>query len=221
MSAWKTFVCVIAAAFTVSMPVRADRHTPLLPAAKMADNGMHAQTWLYRSSLDLRQDLTATAKQGKRLVIFWEQRDCAYCKPMYDVNLRIPRIVEKVTKNFNVIKLDIQGERAVTDLDGAILTEGQLARKFRIMYTPTLQFLPESMEKAAGRNIADSEVFRAETYFKPFHFNFIFHYVQTKGYESEPNFQRWLGDIGRGLDANGIEYDLWADALPPHLPDKY
>jgi len=221
MIAWKTFVWVIATALTVSMPVRADRHMPLLPAAKITDDGMYAQTWLYGSSMDLRKDLTATTKQGKRLVIFWEQKDCAYCKPMYDVNLRIPRIVEKVTKKFNVIKFDVKGERAVTDLDGTTLTEGELARKSRVMYTPTLQFLPESVEKAAGQNIGESEVFRAETYFKPFHFNFIFHYVQTKGYKSEPNFQRWLGNIGRGLEADGIKYDLWADALPPHLPDKY
>lgn len=221
MSAWKTLVWVFTAAMILSEPVRADRHTPQLPAAKPTDDGMYLPTWLYESSSDLRKDLAATAAQGKRLVIFWEQRDCVYCKPMYDVNLRIPRVVEKITKNFNVIKFDVQGGRAITDLDGTTLSEGELARKSRIVYTPTLQFLPESSETAAGRNIGESEVFRAETYFKPFHFNFIFHYVQTKGYEREPNFQRWLGDIGRGLEAAGIEYDLWADALPLHLPDQY
>ncbi len=221
MTAWKTIVFIAAVMVTVSGPARADRHMPTLPMPEMADDGMVAQKWLYKGSLDLRKDLAATVKEGRRLVIFWEQKDCLYCKPMYEINLRIPRIVEKITKNFNVVKLDIGGDREVTDLDGTVLAEKDLARKFKIFQTPTLQFLTESLEKAAGRNARESEVFRPEGYFKPFHFNFFFHYVQSKGYESQPSFQRWLGDIGKVLQAKNVKYDLWADALPPNLPNEF
>jgi len=221
MDAWKMFFFVIAVVLTASGPVRADGHTPTLPMAEIADDGMYAQKWLYKSSLDLRKDLATTTKERKRLVIFWEQKECLYCKPMYEINLRIPRIVEKITKNFNVVKLDIEGDRQVTDLDGTILAEKELARRSKIFYSPTLQFLAESLEKAAGRSAADSEVFRPEGYLKPFHFNFLFHYVQSKGYESQPSFQRWLGNIGKSMQAKGIQYDLWADALPPNLPKEY
>ena len=221
MSAWKIFVLIVVTTLSASALARAGQHEPALPAAKLTEDGMYAQTWLYESSFDLRKDLAATAKQGKRLVIFWEQNYCFNCKPLYEVNLRIPRIVEKITKNFNVIKLDILGERMVTDLDGTTLSEEKLAMKSDVAFTPTLQFLPESLQQAAGRNIKEAEVFRSEGYFKPFHFNFLFHYVQSKGYENQSEFQRWLGEIGRGLEAKGIEYDLWADALPPHLPKEY
>lgn len=212
---------VVAAILSASSVVRADQHVPLLPIAKLTGDGMYAQEWLYGSSLDLRKDLAATVAEGKRLVIFWEQKKCAYCAPMYEINLRIPRVVDKITNNFNVIKLDIEGKRTVIDLDGTSLTEVELARKSSIVFTPTIQFLPESLEMASGKSIQETEVFRSEGYFKPFHFYFLFHYVQSKGYVSQPHFQRWLGGIGRGMAEKGIEYDLWADALPLYLPKKY
>ena len=221
MTAWKTIVFIVAVMLTVSGPVRADRHMPTLPMTEIDDDGMYAQKWLYKSSLNLQADLAATERDSKRLVIFWEKRECPYCKTMYKVNLRILRVVEKIKKNFNVIKLDIWGDRKVTDLDGTVLAEKELAGKYEIRYTPTLQFLSESLEKAAGKNGKESKAFRFEGYFKPFHFYFLFHYVQSKGYESQPNFQRWLGDIGKGMQKKNIKYDLWADALPPNLPNEY
>lgn len=221
MAARKTIVFIAAVMLTAPGPVRADRHLPTLPIADIAADGMYAQKWLYKSSLNLKADLAATEKEGKRLVIFWEQRECSYCKPVYELNLRIPRMVEKIKNNFNVVKLDILGERKVTDLDGAVLAEKDLALKYKVRYTPTLQFMAESVAKAAGRDGGESDVFRPEGYFKPFHYYFLFHYVQSKGYESQPNFQRWLGEIGKGMQAKGITYDLWADGLPPKLPNEY
>ncbi len=221
MCLWKTMVLITMMLVLVSGLAWADRHTPTLPMPTRSNDGMYAQNWFYNSQLDLRADMASTAKDGKRLVIFWESRHCFNCKPMYEINLRIPRIIEKITRNFNVVKLDVFGDRQVTGLDGAVMSEMKLAQKYKITFTPTLQFLAESLDMAAGENGMESEVFRSEGYFKPFHFLFLFHYVQTKGYASEPNFQRWLGAIGRGMQQSNIEYDLWADALPANLPDRY
>ena len=221
MNAWKPIVFVAAILLTVSGPAQADRHMPTLPKPEMADDGMYAQKWLYKSSLNLQEDLAATQREGKRLVFLWEQPDCLYCQPMYEVNLRIPRLVDKIKNNFNVIRLDIWGDRKITDLDGTVLAEKELAGKYGIQYTPTLQFLPESLAKAAGKIGKELEVFRSEGYFKPFHFYFLFHYVQSKGYESQPSFQRWLSLIGKDMQAMNIKYDRWVDALPPDLPKKY
>lgn len=218
---WKINTIVAAVMLMTSESVRADRHLPTLPLAEMSADGIYTQKWLYESSLNLGKDLAATEQEGKRLVIFWEMKDCSDCKPMYEINLRIPQVVEKIKKDFNVIKLDIWGTRKVTDLDGTVLPEKELALKYKISFTPTLQFLAESLEKAAGKNGKESEVFRASGYFKPFHFYFLFHYVQSRGYASEPNFQRWLGNIGKGLQQKNIKYDLWADALPLNLPKQY
>jgi thioredoxin-related protein len=206
---------------TASVPLRADPNRPTLPMPELGADGLYAQVWLYKSSLDLRADLKASEKAGRRLAILWDQKDCGYCKTMHQVNLRIPRIIGKVTSGFNVVRLNIWGKRKVTDLDGSVVSEEELAVRNRISFAPALQFFPASLEKAAGKSLKDAEVFRSEGYFKPFHFNFLFHYVESKGYESEPNFQRWLGNIGRGLQAQGLHVDLWADALPADLPKKY
>jgi thioredoxin-related protein len=221
MGALRVIVSIAAFVSVAAGPVRAESNMPTLPAPQIADDGMYAEAWLYDSHLDLRKDLAATRKAGKRLVVLWEKKECGNCKPMHEVNLRIPRVVEKITKGFNVVRLDIWGDRKVTDLDGSVLAEKDLAEKNKITFTPTFQFLPESLDKAAGKSGKESEDFRIEGYFKPFHFYFLFHYVQTRGYESQPNFQRWLGTIGRALGEKNIHYDLWADSLPAKLPDVY
>ena len=179
------------------------------------------QEWFHDSFLDLSEDLQEAQEQGKRLVIFWEQRGCPYCKRAHEINLRIPTMVKYIEKNFVVLQLNLWGDREVTDFDGEKLSEKKLAEKYSILFTPTLQFFPENLEKVAGQKGSDAEVVRIPGYFKPFHFFFLFHYAFDKGYEKQPSFQRWLSSIGRELDELGVEYELDVDALPRDLPEKY
>ncbi len=204
-----------------STPVLAGRHEPLLPVPTLNDEGLFVQNWFSKSSLDIRQDLGTAEREDKRLVIFWEQKNCTYCNSTHEINLRIPRVVRKITRNFKVIRLNIWGERKIKGFDGKVLLEKELAREIGVILTPTVQFLGETGNKTANGSIIDLETFRFEGYFKPFHYYFLFHYVVSKGYVTEPNFQRWLGEIGKVLQENKIKYDLWADALPEGLPDQY
>ncbi|MBT4218473.1 MAG: thioredoxin fold domain-containing protein [Rhodospirillaceae bacterium] len=192
-----------------------------LPMPDTGEDGMHIQDWVHDSFLDLGEDLAEAAADGKRMVIMWEQRGCPYCKRMHEVNLRIPRVVDYIKRNFIVHQFNMWGDRKVTDFDGEELSEKELANKYGILYTPTLQFFPQSLEKVAGRSGKDAEVVRIPGYFKPFHFFFLFHYAFENGYEEQPNFQRWLGAVGDELDEKGIKYDLWSDDLPEGLPEKF
>ena len=36
-----------------------------------------------------------------------------------------------------------------------------------------------------------------------------FVYVKDKGYETEPNFQRWLQGLARKMEAEGKKVELW------------
>ncbi len=193
----------------------------LLPEAAVGENGLHTQSWFHEGFLDLGEDLKDAAAEGKRLVIIWEQKGCPYCKRMHEVNLRIPRIVDYIKKNFTVIQLNLWGDREITDFDGDVLSEKQLANKYAVLFTPTIQFFPESLEQVAGLPGHKAEVVRIPGYFKPFHFYFLFRYAFDKGYEEQPNFQRWLGGVGDKLDAAGVKYDLWADQLPEKLPPGF
>lgn len=140
---------------------------------------------------------------------------------MHEVNLRIPRIVDSIKDNFVVIQLNLWGDREVTDFDGEVLKEKDLANKWAVLFTPTTIFFPKTVAEVDNRPGNDAEVLRIPGYFKPFHFYFMYRYVRTNGYQSEPNFQRWLGGIGEALDAKGVKYDLYADELPPQLPKEF
>ena len=212
------FVLVIAA-FPGSQAKSAGED--LLPMPETGEDGLHVQPWFHESFLDLSEDLKEAEANGKRLVIFWEQRGCPYCKRTHEVNLRIPAITNYIKKNFFVVRLNMWGDREVTDFDGESMPEKELANKYAVLFTPTLQFFPESLEKVSGKNGKEAEVVRIPGYFKPFHFFFLFHYAYDKGYEEQPNFQRWLSAIGNELDEKGVKYDLWGDELPKDLPEKY
>lgn len=188
-------------------PVRAEEK--LLPEPTVNDEGLHTQPWFLVSFLDLREDIRESAKEGKQIVVLWEQRGCPYCREMHQVNLRIPEIVDYIKANFNVVQLNLWGDREVTDVDGQVMTEKKLARKHRVQFTPTLQFFPLKIDESALKAGEAAEVWRVLGYWKPFHFLNSFVYVKERGYETEPNFQRWLQVRADRLRAEGKEVKLW------------
>jgi thioredoxin-related protein len=127
---------------------------------------------------------------------------------LHRVNFAQPAITEYVKTHFNVIQLNMWGDREVTDFDGEVLSEKKLAQKARVVFTPTIQFFPATLAEATGKPGAAVEVFRMPGYFKPFHFVSMFEYVYTKGYADTP-FQRWLQAKADKLRAEGKPVDLW------------
>ncbi|UCH73270.1 MAG: thioredoxin family protein [Rhodospirillales bacterium] len=192
-----------------------------LPLPALGDDGLHKQPFFQETFLDLSDDLAEAQGSGRRLVIIWEQRGCPYCKQTHEVNFRIPRIVNYVKENFFVLQLNMWGDREVTDFDGEVTTEKKLARKWRVLFTPTFQFFPDSLEAAKGKSGDAVEVHRVPGYFKPFHFYFQFRYVKERGYATEPSFQRWLDGYGDRLRAAGVDVEeaLWQDTL--ELPEGF
>jgi thioredoxin-related protein len=174
----------------------------------LGDDGLYHQPWFLNSFLDLKDDLAEAAEEGKRFAVIWEQRGCPYCRETHVVNFARPEINEFVRENFNMLQLDIWGSREVTDFDGEALEERALARKWGIVFTPTIMFFDDSLEKAAGRSGAEAEVVRMPGYFKPFHFITMFEYVKEGAYKAT-HFQRYLQDKGDRLRAQGVEVELW------------
>ncbi len=181
----------------------------LLPKIEANEEGLHVQPWFINSFLDLREDIAEAAAEKKQLVIIWEQKGCPYCREMHWVNLRIPEIVNYIRANFNVIQLNLWGDREVTDIDGQVTTEKKLARKYRVQFTPTLQFFPKTLAKGQKKPGHEVEVWRLLGYWKPFHFMNTFRYVREEGYKKQPNFQRWLQDLAKKMQAEGKEVKLW------------
>jgi len=176
---------------------------------RLSDDGLHIQPWFSDTFLDLKEDLAEAARSGRRLVIFWEQRGCPYCRELHSVDLADGEIVAYIRTNFLALQLNLFGSREVTDFDGAKLEERQLAARWRINFTPTLCFFPATVAELEGKSGRDAEVWRLLGYWKPFHFRSTFVYVKEEGYKSQPNFQRWLADYADRLRAEGKEVKLW------------
>lgn len=184
----------------------AHAETPEIP---LNDDGLHVQPWFHQSFLDLKEDAEEAAAAGKNLVVFWEQRGCPYCAEMHRVNLLKPEIADYIQKNFLALQLNLYGSRTVTDFDGTELEERQLAQRWRINFTPALNFFPADAAALDGKAGNDAEAWRLLGYWKPFHFHATFVYVKSGAYRTEPNFQRWLADYREKLRAEGKNVDLW------------
>lgn len=193
------------AAVTAILPFAANAAGEL----QMNDDGLHTQPWFHNSFLDLKEDLAEAKAAGKAFAILWEQQGCPYCKEMHRVNLADDKIADYIKQHFVVLQLNLYGARAVTDFDGKEMEERELARRWRVNFTPTLMFFPEDPAKVEGMDGRDAEVWRLTGYWKPFHFLSTFKYVKTGGYQSEPNFQKWLTEHREKLEAAGEKVDIW------------
>ena len=110
---------------------------PTVAADKLSDDGLHIQPFFLISLLDLRDDLREAHESGKRFAVVWEQRGCPYCRDMHEVNFAMPPIADYVRDNFVMVQLNLHGSRDVTDFDGQVLPEKDLARKWGVVFTPT------------------------------------------------------------------------------------
>jgi thioredoxin-related protein len=166
------------------------------------DDGLYSQPWFLAGFLDLREDLAETAAAGKRLAIIWEQRGCPYCKEIHAVNFAQPDINAYVRQNFAVIQLNLWGDRPVTDFDGEVLAEKALARKWGILFTPTIIYFPETVGEIAGRSGKDAEIARMPGYFRPFPFLGMFRYADTQ-------FQKFLEEHREWMLKQGKDTKVW------------
>jgi len=100
--------------------------------------------WFKDSFLELSDDLEEATDADKRLVLYYHQAGCPYCYNLITQVFKDPAIDALMQDNFDLIALNLWGDREITLPDGSVLTEKDLAVKLKIQYTPTLLFLDES-----------------------------------------------------------------------------
>lgn len=139
MKAW------IGAAFAVAMalPAWAD-------VAPMGDDGLYKEPWMRDTFKDLREDLAEANAEGRRLVLFVEQRGCIYCHKMHEEVFSQPDVAEYIEENFFVVQINLHGDTEITDFDGESLSEKAATRKWRVLFTPNIVFLPEEVPEDAS-----------------------------------------------------------------------
>ncbi len=194
----------------LAIPVAANRAAETVKRyePELADDGLYRQPWFMETFLELGEDLAEAASTGKRFAVIWEQKGCPYCRELHQVNFARADIHEWGRDRFGIVQLNLWGAREVTDFDGETLEERALARKWRVNFTPTIQFFPETLDGAAGKPGHLIEVARMPGYFKPFHFMTMFEFVHGKVY-ARANFRRVLQEKFAAFKAKGIDPDVW------------
>ena len=119
-------------------------------AAELGDDGLHKTAWMRDTFKDLREDLAEANAEGKRLVLFFEQRGCIYCTKMHQEVFPDPELSGFIADNYFVVQLNLHGDIEVTDFDGEVLPEKQMARKWSVLFTPTIMFLPEEVPEGVS-----------------------------------------------------------------------
>lgn len=174
-------------------------------AAEIGDDGLHKQPWMRDTFKDLRDDLEEANAEGKRLVLFVEQRGCIYCKKMHDEVYVRPDLSEYIDENYFVVQMNLHGNDAATDFDGQEAEQSALMRKWGILFTPTLIFLPEEVDE--GQTAVQAAVATM-----PGAFGFqttldMFTWVREKRYDLEDgeDFQRYHARMIRERQESGAD----------------
>lgn len=143
-------------------------------------------SWFSESFLDLREDVREAAKEGKRLMLYFGQDGCPYCKALMQTNFSQARIVDKTRRKFIAIALNVWGDRSVTAIDGAEMREKDLARVMGVQFTPTMIFLDEK-----GGVVA-----RLNGYYPPHRFEAALEYAAARMERKQP-FADYMRDAAK------------------------
>ncbi|MEJ8573039.1 thioredoxin family protein [Microbaculum marinum] len=172
-----------------------------LPAAasEIGDDGLHKEDWFSLTFKDVAEDLESARSQGKRLAIIFEQRGCIYCAKVHEEVFSDPQVRDYIKQHYEVVQYDLHGAAEVTDLDGEVLTEKQAARKWGVIFTPTVIFLPE--EANAGESVGQAAVSVMPGAFGRHTSLHMYEWVAEKGYEGDEHFQNYHA---RRLREDGI-----------------
>jgi thioredoxin-related protein len=138
--------------------------------------------WFKLSFLDLRDDLKEVSQEGKDgLMVYFGQKYCAYCRKFLEKDLTKEDIRTYIEKHFDVIGIDIHGQRMVTDLSGREMEESRFAVQENTNFTPSVIFY----------NRDGHEALRLRGYYPPYRFRAALEFVADDHYSKE-SFRDYL-----------------------------
>ncbi|MTW21581.1 thioredoxin family protein [Allochromatium palmeri] len=146
------------------------------PAGKVlgARQSVHPD-WFKESFLDIDEDIDEATELGKHLILLLEMNGCPYCARMVEENFAQAPYRDFIQEKFDVIVLNVQGDREVALDAETSLPEKELAQRLGVRYTPTVIFL-----NAAGEPVARVDGYRNTEDFKR-----VLDYVATRAYENQ------------------------------------
>jgi thioredoxin-related protein len=176
--------------------------------AAAAPQEIEVPAWFKHSFLDLREDIREAAAVNKRVMIYFGQNGCPYCKKLMDVNFSDKAIADKTRRGFDAIEINIYGSREVTWLDGKPRSEKDFAALLKVQFTPTILFLDEK----------GSVVLRVNGYFPPREFHAALDYAALRG-DRKPAFGEFQKNYALAPDS-GVFHEQRFFKKPPYDFDR-
>jgi thioredoxin-related protein len=129
--------------------------------------------WFKESFLDIAEDVDEAAGADRHVMLFMHLNACPYCYKMVEENIKHAPYTDFIREHFDVIALNIRGDREVAFNDEITLTEKELAARLKVVYTPTVVFLDHS-----NRVVARVNGYRSVDDFRQ-----VLDYVNDKAYQ--------------------------------------
>jgi len=153
--------------------------------------------WFKLSFLELSNDLSDAADAGKwGILIYFGRKDCPYCKAHLEKNWSDRGIVTYTQKHFDVIAIDVRGDRPVVDYNGkSYASEKEYAAKLKTNFTPSFLFVDVNAQKTM----------RLTGYHPPYQFRAILEFIADKHYlyETLASYMR-RGETVAGLEESEL-----------------
>ncbi len=150
--------------------------------------------WFQNSFLNLQEDLAEALYNGKKgIIVYFGQKDCPYCEALIEINFgRETDIISYTREHFEIIPIDIWGDREVTDFDGTVYSEKKFAESKKAHFTPSMIFYGEEGKKL----------------------------LQLRGYHTPYKMRAALGYVAEGFYKQESLRDYMARADPPTKDSK-
>lgn len=133
-------------------------------------------TWFKESFLEIADDVAEASDNNKHLMLYMHLNGCPYCYKMVDEGFKPEPNRSTLIENFDIVDINIKGSKDVILNDDLEMLESDLAKHFKVMFTPTLVFL----------NSDATPVYKISGYRSPDKVSYILNYVNSKSYLDMP-----------------------------------
>lgn len=130
--------------------------------------------WFKESFLEIAEDVDEASAAGRHVMLFFELNGCPYCDRMLQESFETEPLASYIQANFDVIAINIQGDRMVAFNEEISVSEKRLSEILKVYSTPALLFLNDKNETVA----------RVNGYRAPERFKQVLEFVATEAYRS-------------------------------------
>jgi len=134
-----------------------------------------APAWFKESFLDIADDVEEATENNKHVMLFFQLNGCPYCDRMLTEIFDSDRYKDYIQKHFDVIAINVRGDRDIAFNKEVSLTEKELSEMLKVWATPGIVFL----------NSKNKQVIRVNGYRSPARFFHIMEFVSSNAYKTQ------------------------------------